>query len=1096
MSADRVGAGLNTVSTNGGSTITPSTASVKGLVIKQQTAQSGNLLEIDDTANTELVTVRADGSVVVDMSSSTNAALRVTQRGTSAAFIVEDTTTPDSSPFVVDADGRVGIGTTSPISKLHVVAGDTTVDTNSNNEFAFGFQARKDRAGSIVQSGDAVGALSFRGFDGSSYVVSAQIVSSIDGTPGLNDMPGRITFLTTADGASTPSERMRITSNGNIGLGITNPAAKLHIEGDTILRGNTGAKLHLYRISDDNTAFLSTSGSGDITFTAGTASPTERVRITSTGNVGIGTTAPGWQLHIASDSATTSAMVRSSSDAQGAIANFIKQRGSGASPSIVNSGDIIGQLQWWAHDGGQIRIAAGIRSDVDGTPGASDMPGRLVFLTTADGTANLTERMRIDNAGRVGIGAAAGTGFKLDVFDASTATFRLLGNAQTELWMNRASDANVPPRMLFVKARGAVASSTSVAVGDALGDISFFGFDGASNIIGARILAVTDNTTGTNDMPTSLIFSTTADGAATLTERMRIDSAGRVGIGAAASHKLDVFDSTDSRVRIVSNGNAQLNISRYSTDAAAPLFTFEKYRGSTGGVTALTSGDNLGDIQWTAFDGTNGFAGALIRSTVDGAVSTNVVPTRLTFFTTSGNTVTERMRITSAGNVGIGTTNPNQLLHIQSNIIGNARVRTQLASADALGFSLDFMKARGTIASPTIVNNGDATGDIAWWAYDGTNYQAHALIRANVQGTPGTNDMPGSIAFLTSADGSTTLAERLRIFPSGDLRMAQANTRISWSGSLDAHYILFDSTFNGLEVSGFAGLKFSTGNGTERMRLDSDGYLLVNTTARSGGGNARWGRLVSSHNVSNTAALKGVVTNASYADPIFTAESVRTANSVYSYFFALSDVLSANDTEFNLRGDGSAFADGTWSGGGADYAEYFEWADGNPDEEDRRGIVVTLDGDKIVPAESGDPIIGVISGNPSVVGDAAWNKWSGKYLRDDYGTYVFEDYEVWSWESEEEDSEGNTTTKPHSYAFDQIPEDVVVPDEYDVTIQQRRKLNPAYDPEQPYVSREDRPEWDCVGMMGKLRIRKGQPTDPRWIKMRDISANVEEWLVR
>ena len=168
---------------------------------------------------------------------------------------------------------------------------------------------------------------------------------------------------------------------------------------------------------------------------------------------------------------------------------------------------------------------------------------------------------------------------------------------------------------------------------------------------------------------------------------------------------------------------------------------------------------------------------------------------------------------------------------------------------------------------------------------------------------------------------------------------------------------------------------------------------------------------------------------------------------------------------FALRGDGNAYADGSWNGGGADYAEYFEWYDANPEAEDRRGISVVLDGNKIREAQSGEDPIGIISGNPSVVGDAAWNKWNGKYLRDEYGTYIQEDYEV-------EDEDGNTV------------------------IQQRRKLNPAYDPDTEYIPREQRPEWDCVGLMGKLRIRKGQVTGSRWIKMRDISDSVEEWLVR
>ena len=60
----------------------------------------------------------------------------------------------------------------------------------------------------------------------------------------------------------------------------------------------------------------------------------------------------------------------------------------------------------------------------------------------------------------------------------------------------------------------------------------------------------------------------------------------------------------------------------------------------------------------------------------------------------------------------------------------------------------------------------------------------------------------------------------------------------------------------------------------------------------------------------------------------------------------------------------------------------------------------------------------------------------------------------------------------------------------------RRKLNPDWNKDTSYISRVDRKEWDTVGLMGKLRLKKGQPTGTNWIKMRDISDTVEEWLVR
>jgi hypothetical protein len=282
---------------------------------------------------------------------------------------------------------------------------------------------------------------------------------------------------------------------------------------------------------------------------------------------------------------------------------------------------------------------------------------------------------------------------------------------------------------------------------------------------------------------------------------------------------------------------------------------------------------------------------------------------------------------------------------------------------------------------------------------------------------------------------------------------------------------------------------------TERARINNAGYFLINTTAPDAGGDAGFGRLAVRDNDDNTATVKAMASNASYAGRVFQAQATRAANTAYSFFLAQSDVNGTPDIEFNLRGDGSGFCDGAWTGGGADYAEYFEWADGNPDNEDRRGISVTLDGDKITPAKSGDIVIGVISSNPSVVGDAAYLRWTGKYLTDDYGSPIVENYEVYEWvETVMIDDEPHIVQ--HSYAFDQIPEGIKPPKDAKKTTQTRRTVNPQYDPNIVYVPREDRPEWATVGLMGKLRVRKGQQVAPHWVKMRDISDTVEEWLVK
>jgi len=225
-------------------------------------------------------------------------------------------------------------------------------------------------------------------------------------------------------------------------------------------------------------------------------------------------------------------------------------------------------------------------------------------------------------------------------------------------------------------------------------------------------------------------------------------------------------------------------------------------------------------------------------------------------------------------------------------------------------------------------------------------------------------------------------------------------------------------------------------------------------------------------------------------------DAVRAANSAYGFFRGNSS--NGADVEINLRGDGNAFCDGSFQDGGADYAEYFEWNDGNSSDEDRVGYSVILNNNKIVKATDSDDaskIIGVISGNPAVVGDSAWNKWQEKHVKDDWNRYTFEDYTQTEWK----DEEGKIVT----YQTDLIPADVTVPDNAVVTSKdqnndnlQRRVVNSNWDSTITYVPRSDRKEWDTVGLMGKLRLRKGQPTGTNWLKMRDISDTVEEWLVR
>ena len=88
---------------------------------------------------------------------------------------------------------------------------------------------------------------------------------------------------------------------------------------------------------------------------------------------------------------------------------------------------------------------------------------------------------------------------------------------------------------------------------------------------------------------------------------------------------------------------------------------------------------------------------------------------------------------------------------------------------------------------------------------------------------------------------------------------------------------------------------------------------------------------------------------------------------------------------------GNVYAGGAYKTIGADYAEYFEWLDGNVDNQDRIGLFVTLDGDKIKLANKDDYILGVISANPSIVGNSAELDWHDKYKTDVYGRLIYDE---------------------------------------------------------------------------------------------------------
>jgi len=84
--------------------------------------------------------------------------------------------------------------------------------------------------------------------------------------------------------------------------------------------------------------------------------------------------------------------------------------------------------------------------------------------------------------------------------------------------------------------------------------------------------------------------------------------------------------------------------------------------------------------------------------------------------------------------------------------------------------------------------------------------------------------------------------------------------------------------------------------------------------------------------------------------------------------------------------------------------------------------------------------------------------------------------------------------KECTFKITQVPNDITIPENALYYTHQEPKINPAYDETKNYMGRSQRKEWSAIGLVGRLRIIKGYPKSPRWIKIQDIDENVEEYL--
>ena len=400
-----------------------------------------------------------------------------------------------------------------------------------------------------------------------------------DGTAGNAASRGQIQYGHSDDYmafATAASEALRITSDGDVGIGDNAPnsnygtnlsvhstatdGARLKLSDGTTGKGNTdGFDL----ITTGGVAYILNRENADMSFSTNNI---ERLRITSAGDMGLGTATPtsfGPTFQISGtdpalllqDSATAvdyygmnigNGHVTSWFDDSAYFAIGTAAGISGASYSErlrITSGGLVGVnctplAQFQVKAGTNQNIALSTMSseaaiEAYNDAGSANVSLRLRGLDFKFFTSS-TERLRIDSNGRLMIGTnAARTNFNDSTIetrlqieaagDNDSAALSIISNAGTTNSDKRSG------LLVLGRTRGTSNGSNTVVVqDDQVGMIEFKGMDGTSFSTAASIKAQVDAAVGTDDMPGRLVFSTTADGSATPTERMRINSAGTI----------------------------------------------------------------------------------------------------------------------------------------------------------------------------------------------------------------------------------------------------------------------------------------------------------------------------------------------------------------------------------------------------------------------------------------------------------------------------------------------------------------------------------------------------------------------------------------
>jgi hypothetical protein len=546
----------------------------------------------------------------------------------------------------------------------------------------------------------------------------------------------------------------------------------------------------------------------------------ERLVIKSTGNIGAG----GTVLATAYSPSTepTFCVIRTALNSTAVIKSFsttighqaLLTLGKSSNATIGTFGvtadtEVLGSIAFdGVNSSSAAALAAYIKVIQNGAAGATFVPADMLFYTGTN-AAGAAERMRITTAGRVGIG----------VTDPSVALV-INGYAKTFY-------AGGESGFAIDRVNGTRAAPTTLVATNIIGNVGFAGqYDSTVGHLqtGAYISAVAMGTWASlTNAPTDLIFYTASTTEAP-TERLRLTSTGKIGIGCTAPASVfEIRDGLTTVGSVLTLGTKETAVildhilgkiifyaplEASGTDAILPgayiaaraeatfsstvnQTSLDFATGASESATTkmcLRSTGNLGlgilvpsgfgsDITTMDIRGATG--GGLrfgITSGIDSACY--AIAAGMYIGTISDNDVLftskniERMRITNAGIVGINSTGTTARLGQKLAVAGSAAsggaVLSTWSTTAAEGTILDLSRSKSaTIGTQTVVASGDAIGQINFRASDGDEFCDAAIIASFVDGAPGNNDMPGNLVFYTTPDAAKVATEKMRITSDG-----------------------------------------------------------------------------------------------------------------------------------------------------------------------------------------------------------------------------------------------------------------------------------------------------------------------------------------